>query len=131
MLMMRTCWSASPHAAAAAADDVGISCRSHGRQIRRHGNDRRRRVKKTSLLFVGAANDWNYGVSAGRLSSTRLLVWTPPRFNVVSAAQLMFPFSLSTRAVCHCTNFALQATGFFRLSAVFWPFLHNSVCVLA
>lgn len=68
--------------------------------------------KKLSPLFVGATNDWNYGVSAGCALSMRLFVWTSPRFHVVSAAQLMFPFSLPTQVISHCANFALQATCF-------------------
>lgn len=87
--------------------------------------------KKLSPLFVGATNDWNYGVSAGCAPAIRLFVWTSPRFHVVSAAQLMFPFSLSTQVISHCANFALQATCFLvsqHFSAPF--FLRSGVCAL-
>lgn len=59
-----------------------------------------------------------------------VFVFLSPRLHVVSAAQLMFHFSLCTQAVSHCTNFALQATCFFVSQQFSALFLRNGVCVL-
>lgn len=78
-------------------------------------------------MFVGATSDGNDAVSAGCALPMRLFVWTSLRFHVVSV-QLMFPFLLSTQVIFHCDNFALLATCF--VTAVFCPFLRNSICAL-
>lgn len=87
--MVRTC-NSTPCAAAALddddnEDDDGISCCLHGRQIRRHGNDKRHRVlKKSPLCF---SKPQMTGITLFPLDAPCWcvsLVWTSPSFHVVS-----------------------------------------------
>lgn len=122
MLMVRTCCSAPPPVAA----DDGMSCRSHGRQIRRHGNDRRRCVSKNCRLCLlkPQMTGITFSVSAACALSMRL--------HVVSAALLMSPFSLSTTSHFPPHQLGPASHMFFQLSAVFWSvFFFIFFCVTA